>query len=130
MAAKTFEELEIWQRGIYIVEKIYSLIAKSKLKSDFALADQIKRASISISSNIAEGFERNNNKDFRRFLTYSKGSAREVRSQLYIALSQNYIEMDEYDLFYNDLINISKQLKGFIIYLAKWDDQNKDDKKK
>lgn len=128
MSAKAFEDLEIWKLSISITEKVYIVITNSKLKTDYALSDQIKRATISISSNIAEGFERNNNKDFRRFLYYSKGSAGEVRSQLFIALSQKYINTEDYNILYNDLINISKQLKGFIIYLSKWDEQkNKTD---
>jgi len=125
MSAKAFEDLEIWKLSMSIAEKIYQVIAKTKLKSDFALADQIKRASISISSNIAEGFERNNNKDFRRFLYYSKGSAGEVRSQLYLAYTLKYIEKVEYEKLHIELISISKQLKAFIIYLAKWDEQKK-----
>ena len=125
MPAKTFEELEIWKSSIAIAEKVYSIIANTKLKSDFALTDQVRRSSISISSNIAEGFERNNNKDFRRFLYYSKGSAGELRSQLFLALRFKYIENEEYENLYDDLINISKQLKGFIIYLSKWDENQK-----
>jgi four helix bundle protein len=125
MAAKAFEDLEIWKLSMSIAEKIYDVIAKTKLKSDFALTDQIRRASISISSNIAEGFERNNNKDFRRFLYYSKGSAGELRSQLYLAYTLKYIEKVDYEQLHIELISISKQLKEFIIYLAKWDEQKK-----
>jgi four helix bundle protein len=130
MSAKAFEDLEIWQLSMLIAEKVYGVIAKTKLKSDFALSDQIRRASVSISSNIAEGFERNNNKDFRRFLCYSKGSAGEVRSQLYLAFTLKYIEIEEYKQLHEQLINIGKQLKGFMVYLAKWDEQQKTEQKK
>lgn len=85
MAIKQFEDLKVWQSSREFVKSIYKLTSKTKFKNDYGFKDQIQRASVSIINNIAEGFERDNNKEFIRFLTFSKGSAGEVRSLLYVA---------------------------------------------
>ena len=77
MKATHFEDLEIWQEARIIIKSIYNLTSKDKFAGDFGLRDQIQRAAVSIMNNIAEGFERDNNKEF---LSYSKGSADELRS--------------------------------------------------
>ena len=117
MRIQSFEELKIWKDAIDITLKIYPLTNKDTFSKDFALREQIRKALISITSNIEEGFEKNNNKDFIRFLYYSKGSAGEVRSQLYIANKLGYISDEDYNNFKFLLIDISKQIKGFIEYL-------------
>ncbi|MFQ5853215.1 MAG: four helix bundle protein [Candidatus Binatia bacterium] len=83
------------------------------------LRDQIRRAAISIPSNIAEGFSRHSNKEFIRFLFVAKGSAAEVQSQLYTALDQGYISQEEFDNIYEKLEVVSKQISRFITYLKK-----------
>jgi len=88
---RRFEDLKAWQYGRDITNTVYSLTKKQQFRSDYGLVDQIRRASVSIMNNIAEGFERGSNRDFVKFLFISRGSAGEVRSLLYVALDQNYI---------------------------------------
>ena len=88
-----------------------------KFQKDYGLRDQIQRAAVSIMNNIAEGFERNSNREFIKFLAYSKGSAGEVRSMLYIALDLSYITKEEFDINYSSAINIVTQISNFIKYL-------------
>lgn len=91
-----YEEMEIWKISQEIVKLIYDLTKRDNFKKDFNLKNQITRAAVSISSNIAEGFERNNNKEFIHFLKFSKGSLGEVKSQLNICKDINYISENEY----------------------------------
>ena len=112
-----FEELNVWQKSILLSKEIYVLTQNQSFEKDFGLKDQIRRASVSVSSNIAEGFERGSDKDFLKFLYYSKGSVAEVRSQLYIAQSLNYINKEEFGQAQNLSIEISKMLQKFIEYL-------------
>ena len=102
-----------------LVKSIYQLISDSKFSKDFGLREQIQRASVSIMNNIAEGFERNNNKEYIKFLGYSKGSAGEVRSMLYVATDLGYISQDSFNVHYQMAINIITQISNFIKYLKK-----------
>lgn len=79
---KRFEDLDIWKESTQIAIEIYLVTETGKLKNDFGMRDQLRRAAVSISNNIAEGFEYDNNKDFIKFLRYSKGSSGELRSML------------------------------------------------
>ena len=97
MKIKRFEELNIWKLSLEITKKIYDLSANKKFSIDFNLRDQIRRSIISVSSNIIEGFEKNNNNEFIRFLKIAKGSLGETRNQLYIALAVSYITKEEFD---------------------------------
>jgi len=117
---KTFEDLEIWQKASELAVDTYKLTSQGKLQKDYGLKDQFQRACISISNNIAEGFEYDNNKDFIKYLRYAKGSAGEVRNIIHFLLKIEFIEEDTYKRFYNELISISKQLKGFINYLKEY----------
>ena len=114
----SFEEIVAWQKArdlnkeIYIITKTSSLFSK-----DYGLRDQIRRASISISSNIAEGFERETTKEFVRFLYIAKASAGEFRSQLYLAKDIDYITNDLFDDLKNKVNDISKLIAGLIKYL-------------
>lgn len=119
MAVKRFEDLPVWKKSRIIVKNIYALTSNSKFKRDFGFKDQIQRASISIMNNIAEGFERSSNKDFIKFLNYSKGSAGEVRSLLYVAYDLQYIDKSEFDSNYELSIDIITQIANFIKYLSK-----------
>jgi len=111
MKYKSFEELPVWRDSIKIGKEIYLLTNSGKFEKDCTLKDQVRRAVISISSNIAEGFERSNNNEFVRFLLIAKGSLGEVRSQLYLAFILGYIE--------NSILEEVKDELGFISYLKK-----------
>jgi len=106
-----FEDVIAWKKS---QELAISLYKKFKDNRDYSFKDQMQRASISVSNNIAEGFDRRGNKEFKQFLYISKGSCSEVRSMLYIALELNYISQKEFDYFYNLTIEISKILSGLI----------------
>jgi len=88
MKIKKFEDLESWKKARTLTNEVYKATTAGNFVRDFALKDQIRRASISILSNIAEGFERGGDKEFLQFLAVAKGSCGEVRAQLYIALDQ------------------------------------------
>ena len=114
-----FEDLPVWKDAVRIAVRVYELSSHGLLSSDFASKDQIRRSAVSLSNNIAEGFEYNNNKVFVRFLKYSKGSAGELRSNLLVLKEAKLIEIEDYEILRKDLINLSKSLEGFIKYLRK-----------
>jgi four helix bundle protein len=91
-----FEDLFTWQKGIEIVKEIYLITEKKGLKTDFGLRDQLRRAAVSIPTNVAEGFERRSRKEYVNFLNIAKGSSGEVRSLLYIAFEVGYIDKNEH----------------------------------
>jgi four helix bundle protein len=117
MVIETFEDMEVWQSARDLVKGIYAVTAKDSFSKDFALRDQVRRAAISIMSNIAEGFERSSNKEFIQFLHVSKGSSAEVRSQLYIAHDLKYVDEKVFQDLNTKLVSISRQLSAFIKYL-------------
>ncbi len=110
---KTFEELQIWKDAKVLAVEIYSI----DFKNDFGFKDQIQRAAVSIMSNIAEGFERGSNREFVKFLSYSKGSAGEVRSMISLALDLDYINETMFKSIFEHCVNLSKQISNFIKYL-------------
>jgi four helix bundle protein len=115
--AKRFEDLEVWQRAKELTSMIYRLSSSGTFARDFGLRDQMRRASVSVMSNIAEGFESQTQALFIRFLGHAKGSAGELRAQLYIALEQGYITNEEFDSVFSLAELCSKQLTRFIQYL-------------
>jgi len=114
-----FEDLEVWQLARELCKIVYSLTKKNPFCKDFELVRQIRKSSGSIMDNIAEGYERDGNKEFIQFLSISKGSCGEVRSQSYRALDQSYISKEKFEEMYNKASSISKMLSGFINYLRK-----------
>ncbi|WP_419700912.1 four helix bundle protein [Mucilaginibacter sp. NFX135] len=120
-----FEDLEIWKIAVSIAVQVYSLCDAEPMKSDWGMKDQIRRAACSMSDNIAEGFEYNNNPDFIRFLNYSKGSSGEFRNKLVILHRSGKIS----DMVYNDLyaksIEFSSKTKSLIDYLKKFEAEKK-----
>lgn len=114
-----FEDLEVWRDGRRLTQRIYQLTRGKGFSRDFSLCDQMRRAAISITSNIAEGFDAQSNLEFVRFLTYSRRSTSEVKSQLYVALDEAYVTEAEFDELYEQCSTISKMLLGFIRYLRR-----------
>lgn len=114
-----FEDLEIWQLSKTLANQIYDSTSTGKFSQDYVLRDQVRRAAVSIFSNIAEGFERNGNKEFVQFLYIAKASCGEVRAQMTFAKDRDYISQTEFENLYKNLISLSNQISGFIKYLRK-----------
>jgi four helix bundle protein len=117
MKIKTFEDIESWKKARALTNEIYKVTAAGTFARDFGLKDQIRRASVSILSNIAEGFERGGDKEFSQFLAIAKGSCGEVRAQLYIALDQKYLPQELFDRLSKSTIEVGQLLSGFMRYL-------------
>jgi four helix bundle protein len=112
-----FEELPVWQTARRLARFIFKITNRGKFSKDFALRDQIRRASISVMSNIAEGFEHETQAQFITYLGRAKGSAGEIRCQLYISQDLEYISNEEFRELNQLSVECSKQLYGFIKYL-------------
>ncbi len=111
-----FEDIESWQLSKRLVLRVYSIFQKHK---DFGFKNQIERAAVSVMNNIAEGFERKSNNEFKYFLYVSRGSAGEVRSMLYLALELDKITKEEFNELYELTKDITRLLSGLIRYLNK-----------
>lgn len=111
MLIKSFEDIMVWNKAKEFVVLVYKHFYNIK---DYSFRDQIQRASVSIMNNIAEGFERQTNKEFRNFLFISKGSCGEVRSMLSLAFDLKYITLKEKEILSEKSVEISKMLSGFI----------------
>ena len=114
-----FEGIEAWKKGRELAKAIYKITSTGDFARDFGLRDQIRRAAVSVMSNIAEGYERGGDKEFRRFLSMAKGSCGEVRSQLYVALDADFITQGEFDTLNALATEASRLLAGFMRYLVK-----------
>jgi len=114
---KKFEEITVWRKSRELTKLVYEATKREKFARDFALRDQIRRASVSIMSNIAEGFERSGTAEFNQFLATAKGSAGEVRAQLYVALDQCYLEHDFFDKLTFLATEVSRMTSGLMKYL-------------
>lgn len=107
-----FEDLVAWQKAHALATNIYQLTAKKSFSRNFGLKDQIQRASVSVMSNIAEGFERYSRPEFRQFLSIARGSVAEVRSQLHIARSLNYISEKEFTDYFSLCRDVANLIGG------------------
>lgn len=114
---REFEDMEVWKVARLLTHRIYRMTAEGIWSRDYGLRDQIRRSAVSIMSNIAEGFESDGAAQFQRFLSYAKGSAGEVRAQLYVALDAGYISRQTFDELSEAARSCSRQLHGFIAYL-------------
>jgi four helix bundle protein len=123
MIAKRFEDLIFWQKARQLTRLIYSFTSKAPFKADYGLREQLQRSSVSVMSNIAEGFGRGSNSEFVQFLFVAKGSLSEVKSQLYVATDLNYVTDTEFNKAYEMAEEISRLINAFIKNL-------KDDKKR
>ncbi len=119
MKIKEFNELNIWKISIKLTKLIYQLTSADNFKRDYNLTDQMRRASLSIGANIAEGFEKNNNNEFIRFLKIAKGSVGEVRNYLLVAKEIRYLKESDFTILYNPYTNLAIQIGAFIMYLDK-----------
>ena len=115
---KKFEEIECWKKARELTRRIYEVSGKGNFAKDFGLKDQIRRAAVSIMSNIAEGHDRSGRGEFVQFLANAKGSAAEVRCQLYVAFDQDYINEKEFETLTDLAIEISRMLAGLMNYLS------------
>jgi len=112
-----FEDMLSWQKARELTRYVYKVSKQEDFVKDFELRGQIRSASISIMSNIAEGFERGGDKEFSQFLSIAKGSCGEVRSQLYVALDESYISPVEFKELHAGTVEISRLISGFMGYL-------------
>ena len=114
-----FEDLEIWKEARRLAKEIHLIAVQTELRSDLRFKNQIKDSSGSVMDNIAEGFERDGNLEFRQFLSIAKGSAGETRSQLYRVFDFEYISEQKFEILKTDYENLSGKIKNFITYLNK-----------
>ena len=113
-----FEDIEAWKKARESTRLVYDASSVGEFSRDFALRDQMRRSAISTMSNIAEGFEREGNKEFLNFLSIAKASCAETRAQLYVALDRSYLTKDDFDRFYGKLEETGRLIGGFMRYLA------------
>jgi four helix bundle protein len=113
-AINSFEDLMSWQQAIELARDVYAMTQSGSFSKDFGLRDQTRRAVVSVSANIAEGFERRTSKEYIHFLSIAKGSAGEVRSLLRIAFEVGYLEKTEYEALRDRMIGLSRLLAGQI----------------
>ena len=118
--ARQFEELGVWQEARQMVREIYRVTSQRAFRRDSNLCDQITRAATSTMSNIAEGFERGSRKEFVQFLNIAKGSNGEVRSQLYVAIDQQYIDEKTFNDLKDSALKLSRRVAKFISYLQSY----------
>jgi four helix bundle protein len=111
---RRFEQIEVWQRGCRLAVRIYELCEREPLSKDWGLRDQLRRAAVSIPSNIAEGYERNSRIEFRRFLLIAKGSSAELRTQLYLLKALKAYPTKEVDALVQECAEISSMIQSLI----------------
>ena len=114
-----FEDIVAWQKARILTRDIYAATRIGDFARDFGLKDQIQRATVSTMSNIAEGFERGGDNEFIQYLSHSKGSCGEVKSQLYVALDQSYVSAAGFDKLYAQADEVSRLVAGFMSYLQR-----------
>ena len=114
---KSFEELIIWQEARKFANDIYKLTKKYPQEEMYGLISQMRRSAVSIMSNIAEGFDRRTTREFISFLVIARASISEVQNNLYISLDLNYINNEDFKIYYDYARKIAKLINGLITYL-------------
>ena len=114
---KDVEQMEVWRKSREFTKEVYLIIRQNRFSRDYCLRDQICRASISVMSNIAEGFERGGSGEFIQFLSMAKGSIGEAKTHLYIAVDQEYIDKETFSRLNNMALEIGRMIGGLINYL-------------
>ena len=114
-----FEEIDAWQKARELTKSIYKITSDGNFSRDYGLRDQIRRAAVSIMSNIAEGFERGGNKEFIQFLSIAKGSAAEVRAQLYVAIDAGYLDQNNFNILFELADETGRLIGGLMRYLKR-----------
>jgi len=112
-----FEDIEAWQKGRELKRVLYRHSKHGEFAKDFPLRDQIRRAAMSITANIAEGFERAGNREFIQFLSTSKGSCGEIQDHFYTAMDEQYVSKKEFDELYAQAAEVGRLIGGFMKYL-------------
>ncbi len=112
-----FEDIDAWRGARELVQRLYQVSEQGEFVKDFGLRDQIRRASVSVMANIAEGFDSHSDGEFIHFLIYARRSASEVQSHLYVALDQRYVTREEFDKLYDGAVQVKNLISGFIRYL-------------
>lgn len=125
MAIEKFEDIDAWKKARILSNDIYNLTSKGKFKKDFGLCGQIQRASVSVMSNIAEGFGCNSHNEFLQFLNYARRSSLEVQSHLYVALDRGFITKEKFNEIYQKALEVKMLINGFMRYLKGHYDKNK-----
>ncbi|NEO76794.1 MULTISPECIES: four helix bundle protein [Moorena] len=122
---KRFEEIQGWQTARELTRLLYALSKEGEFSRDLGLCNQMRRAAVSIMSNIAEGFESRTQRLFIEFLGRARGSAGELRSQAYVALDAGYIHQSQFTQLFDLCQKCSRQITGFMAYLKTYPDQNR-----
>jgi len=119
MRIEKFEDIEAWKEARNLNKMVYQASTTNPFKRDLALAAQIQKAAISVMANIAEGFDRQSNREFVQYLYIASSSASEIQSHLYAALDLGYVKGEEFDTLYEQAQTVKKLINGFIAYLKR-----------
>ena len=114
-----FEDIEAWKKGRELAKAVYTATSAGAFREDPALRDQVRRAAVSVPWNIAEGFERGGDKEFRQFLAQAEGSTGEVKTHLYVALDVGYLSQPKFDELYRLAAEAGRLAGGFMRYLSR-----------
>ncbi len=116
---RAVEDIEAWQKARGLVRVIYQVSSLGPFARDAVLRNQIRRAAVSVLSNISEGFERNGSSEFSHFLSVAKGSLGEIKAQLYVALDQGYLDKAAFDSLEETVATTSRLIGGLMTYLSR-----------